>query len=92
MDKAITEFAKMFKDRDNPNVLGLQLGEVISPLPDIKIKIDDAILLDQSHLVISSQIYINYKNIDDTYLNAGDKVILIPMGNEQFFYLADKVV
>lgn len=88
----LSELAKMFKSRENKNYMGPIIGEIISPLPNIKIKLRNEIFLEKHNCVIANHIYIHYKNIDNTYLLNGDKVILIPSGDEQLYFLVDKVV
>lgn len=83
--------AKKLKDRENPNKIGLTIGEVISPYPEIIIKTDKYIF-EKDKLVVSSHIGEHYKNIDDTWLVPGDKVILIPFEGEKIWYVCDKVV
>lgn len=88
----ISELARLFKERDNKPYMGPIVGNVVSPLPDIKIQIDNNIILNISNLVISNHTYMHYKNIDDTWLVIGDKVILIPSTDEQTYFLIDKAV
>lgn len=87
----ITELAKLLKARDNPQIPSINIGIIISPLPNIEVSLGNKIILNKDHLYISSHIYNHYKNIDETYLNANDKVMLIPTSDEQMYYLVDKV-
>jgi hypothetical protein len=52
----IVELAKLFKERDNRPYLGPQVGIVVSPLPDIKVRLGDKILLTKDHLIIASHL------------------------------------
>lgn len=79
----ISELAKMFKERDNKPYFGPQVGNVISPPPDIMVSLGDSILLDKEDLVIGAMVQ---------GLVAGDEVILIPSGDHQTYYLIDKAV
>ncbi|WP_427340655.1 DUF2577 family protein [Caloranaerobacter sp. DY30410] len=91
----ISELAKMFKERENKPYMGPRVGQVISPLPEIKVKLGDKILLDKQRLIIASHIYEHFGWTDETgtyYLAEGDKVILIPSTDEQIYFLVDKAV
>lgn len=57
----LSELAKMFKDRENKLYRGPIVGIVISPPPEIKIKIDDNIILEKRHLVIGASVLKDYK-------------------------------
>ncbi|MCT4593588.1 MAG: DUF2577 domain-containing protein [Anaeromicrobium sp.] len=48
----IVELAKLLKERENRDYMGPQVGNVISPLPEIKIRLDENIILDKNHLLI----------------------------------------
>lgn len=54
---AISELAKLFKERENIPYMGPIVGTVISPPPDIKIQTDKNIILDKTHLIISASVY-----------------------------------
>ncbi|WDV47128.1 DUF2577 domain-containing protein [Clostridiaceae bacterium M8S5] len=54
--EGISEFAKLFKERDNKPYLGPQLGTVQSKFPDIKISLGDNVLLTKKNLYFSSHI------------------------------------
>lgn len=56
----ITELAKMFKERDNKPYLGPQIGEVIDPPPNIKVKLGDKIILTKDNLVIAAKALNDY--------------------------------
>lgn len=84
--------AKMLHERTNPKMDGVQIGKVISPLPNIKVHINnEEFILEQEHLIIAQNIYNHYRNVDGTYLLAGDQVILIPTPDSQVYFLVDKV-
>ena len=104
----IVEIAKMFKDRDNTEYDGYVIGDVISDFPDIKIKIDNGIILDNTHLVFSAHLIKGYtREIEIVDSNnqkiigklkmkdtivKGDKVILFPSKNSQSYVVTDKAV
>mgnify|MGYP000919447788 CR=1 FL=1 len=56
----ITELAKMFKERENPTLQGICLGEVIAPLPDIQISVN-SFILDKDDIVIAQHLLPTYK-------------------------------
>ncbi|WLR52470.1 DUF2577 domain-containing protein [Bacillus tianshenii] len=61
MNDSITEFAKMFKERDNPVPSGIQIGEVLAPFPEIKIKLNEKVVLGKEELVFSESLLNTYK-------------------------------
>lgn len=54
MDNWALDIAKEFKKRNNPNPLGAMLGVIVSPLPDVKIK-----LLSGGAVITKNQIYLS---------------------------------
>lgn len=103
MEKWDTGLAKMFKERDNKAQIGMLVGEVITTLPDLSVSIDEEIILDMDQLIVANRLYTMHTHEaheggSDTYytpipvpLAAGDKVILMPAANEQFYFVIDKV-
>ncbi|MBM7577663.1 hypothetical protein [Jeotgalibacillus terrae] len=77
----ITELAKMFKERDNKSYLGAQTG-IITRLYPLEVRLNENILLNSSHLKQSRTFSNGLKEI-------GYKVILIPSGDMQQFYIID---
>lgn len=63
MDKAIIELASIIKNttKNVPMFEGFILGKVIAPPPAIKVSIDEAIILDKSHLVIAAHVLKDYE-------------------------------
>ncbi|QEK13731.1 DUF2577 domain-containing protein (plasmid) [Crassaminicella thermophila] len=57
----ISELAKMLKERDNQPYLGPQIGEVITPPPNIQIALGDKIILTKEHLVIAAHVLTDYQ-------------------------------
>lgn len=102
----IVELAKMFKERENQPHMGVQVGTVLTPPPDIRISMGEKIILSNENLIFSAHVLAGYQrqmeiqsdvnltgNITFTdSLVAGDKVILIPSADEQTYYVMDKVV
>lgn len=93
MNEAYTELAKILKERDNKHVESLIIGNIVSPLPTLKVKIHDKVILDKHNLIVAGHIFLHYKNGElDTWLQVGDEVSLMPTSNSQVYYLIDKVV
>lgn len=63
MDKSMVELAKIFKDtaKSVPTFEGFLVGKVLAAPPDIKVSIDEAIILDKSHLVIAAHVLKDYE-------------------------------
>lgn len=57
----VVELAKLFKARENVVNSGVQLGRVVSPLPDIKVALGDKILLTKEHLIFGAHMLRSYK-------------------------------
>lgn len=85
MMDGISELAKLFKERENKPIMGIQIGKVLSPFPNVKIGLGDRIILDKENLVISELIY-------NKILESNDEVILIPTSDNQTYYVIDKAV
>lgn len=97
-NKGIIEFAKLFKERDNKDSLGMQIGTVVEPFPDIQIAIlDGKVLLNNKKLTWSSSIFelhrlLNPLEEENQVLKKGDQVALVPHKDEQRFLVVNKVV
>ncbi|WP_456273635.1 DUF2577 family protein [Bacillus sp. AK031] len=76
-----TEMAKLLKERENKPYIGPQTGTItrVSPL---EVRLNENILLNSNHLRVS-------KTFADATKEAGEKVILIPSGDMQRFYIID---
>lgn len=63
MDKAIVELANIFRNtaKSVPTFEGFLVGKVLTPPPEIKVSIDEAIMLDKSHLVIAAHVLKDYE-------------------------------
>jgi hypothetical protein len=101
---AMTELAKLLKERDNPHTQSITIGTVLAPPPEIKIKLNDSIVLTKSQLVFSSHMLSNYNRTAkinggepstiefiDT-IKSGDQVIIVPTVDGQTYYVVDKAV
>lgn len=109
MQRGAIEIASRLKKmakKESQYYEGFVIGKIISPPPSIRIAIDEAIILDDSHLIVAASVnnkyerevqYVQTNNTStgrlkftDT-LKVGDEVILIPAGNGQIFVLLDRV-
>lgn len=61
MNNAISRLAKMLKDRENPNILGVLIGVVEAGFPDIKIRIQDNFVLEKDDIIFSAHVLENYE-------------------------------
>ena len=50
-DENITTLAKLLKERDNKDHIGVITGTIVQGFPDIKIRVDATVVLDNSHLI-----------------------------------------
>ncbi len=88
---SVTEFAKMFRERENKHYAGPQIGVVVELAPySIKISLDNQILLTKKQLIIPDKLINATAGVFQ--LQLGDEVILIPSTDEQIYFLIDKVV
>ncbi|MHC1683413.1 MAG: DUF2577 family protein [Clostridiaceae bacterium] len=90
------ELAKLFRERDNPDLLGIDVGKVVSVSP-LKVSLGNRIILDLEFLIVSENAYYKYELnngslVKTNNLTIGDEVVLIPTPNKQTFFLIDKVV
>jgi len=79
----ITEFAKMFKTRENTSAIGPQIGEVIESPPNIKITIlNGSVLLDKENSIFSAHILSGYqRNITIPKTNSEGETSSTSVGN-----------
>lgn len=68
----ISELAKMLKERETRPYMGPRVGEVVSPPPEIKVALEEGIILDKKHLVIAAHILNGYQREE---LIEGDIII-----------------
>ncbi len=57
----IVELAKLLRARDNIVNSGVQLGRVVSPLPDIKVALGEKIILTKEHLIFAAHMLKDHK-------------------------------
>lgn len=99
---AMTELAKLLKERENPSVQSTGIGTVISISP-LKISLN-SFILDKSNLFVAKHLLSTYQTSgasvgdhgDHTHtisdiLQKGDKVIVIPSCNNSLYFVIDKV-
>jgi len=69
---AYTEMAQMFKDRDKPKIPSITTGTVVAAPPEIKIRLNEIVVLNKNHLIFSAHVLGGYKrNIKFSQNNAG---------------------
>ena len=57
----VNELARLLKERENIEHMGIQVGEVIAPLPDLQVKLNENILLTKDHLRIAYHLCTDYQ-------------------------------
>ena len=78
----ITELAKLFKERNNEAGYSPMFGKIIE-LPLTKIRINEKVILNDSHLVCLFNL--KEQNYEGDYINLGKEVVLLPFSNYQKF-------
>ena len=78
----ITELAKLLKERENNTGYSPMFGTIIE-LPQIKIRLNEKVILNNSHL--KSCINLMMQNEDGDYIHLGKEVALLPFANNQKF-------
>lgn len=84
----ITELAKLFKERDNSAGYSPIIGQIID-LPNIKIRLNDKVILTSSHL--KSCIDLTATDENGEYINFGKEVVLLPYADNQKFIVVGVV-
>lgn len=78
----ITELAKLLKERENDTGYSPMFGTIIE-LPQVKIRLNEKVILNNSHL--KSCINLMMQNEDGDYIYLGKEVVLLPFANNQKF-------
>ena len=78
----ITELAKLLKERENDTGYSPMFGTIIE-LPQVKIRLNEKVILNNSHL--KSCINLMMQNEDGDYIYLGKEVALLPFANNQKF-------
>ena len=78
----ITELAKLLKERENGTGYSPMFGTIIE-LPQIKIRLNEKVILNNSPL--KSSINLMMQNEDGDYIYLGKEVALLPFANNQKF-------
>ena len=78
----ITELAKLLKERENGTGYSPMFGTIIE-LPESKIRLNEKVILNNSHLVCLWNL--KEQNEDDVYIYLGKEVALLPFANNQKF-------
>ena len=63
MNEAIVSIAKEFQNAKNGGKLfeGFLIGDIVADLPDIKVQIDPAVVLDKANLIFSAHVLHDYE-------------------------------
>ena len=78
----ITELAKLLKERENGTGYSPMFGTIIE-LPQVKIRLNEKVILNNSHLVCIWNL--KEQNEDGDYIYLGKEVALLPFANNQKF-------
>ena len=78
----ITELAKLLKERENSSGYSPMFGTIIE-LPQIKIRLNEKVILNNSHLKCC--VNLKEQNQDGDYIYLGKEVALLPFANNQKF-------
>ncbi|MCO1599820.1 DUF2577 family protein [Desulfosporosinus nitroreducens] len=78
----LEKLADLFNNRNNPDVIGITTGKVISTTP-LRISWGDSVVLENDKLVLA--------NLIKNGLLLGNTVIMIPDSSYKLFYIIDKV-
>lgn len=78
----ITELAKLLKERENDTGYSPMFGTIIE-LPQIKVRLNEKVILNNSHLVCLWNL--KEQNEDGVYIYLGKEVVLLPFANNQKF-------
>lgn len=63
MEDYSVKLAKLFKERENISFIGIQIGKVISPPPEIKIQLGKEIILTKDKLIFCASVLNGYKRL-----------------------------
>ncbi|WP_139491299.1 DUF2577 family protein [Brevibacillus dissolubilis] len=81
MDDVVAMWAKLFKERENPVILSIQLGTVTNAFPNIEIKID-GLVLDKDDMVFAEHLLPDHKRkaeskgkLSFSQINAGSTAV-----------------
>ncbi|MBB6218177.1 hypothetical protein HNQ80_004317 [Anaerosolibacter carboniphilus] len=77
MESWDVEFAGMFKERNNKVYTGPQVGVVLSPPPNTRVRLGDEIILTMDHLIIAAHVLSGYKR-EFSSTSSGDIVTKTP--------------
>ena len=78
----ISELAKLLKERENGTGYSPMFGTIIE-LPQVKIRLNEKVILNNSHLVVL--LNLKEQNEDGDYIHLGKAVALLPIANNQKF-------
>lgn len=86
----MTEFAELFKARDNPSPYEITTAILISKNP-LTLKLSEKVFLSKeySNLILTENIYNKIQDINTTI---GTEIMVGPISNGEMWYAIDKVV
>lgn len=84
----ITELAKLFKERDNSAGYSPIIGQIID-LPNIKIRLNDRVILTSAHL--KSCVDLTETDENGICINHRKEVVLLPYADNQKFIVVGVV-
>jgi hypothetical protein len=99
----LTQLAKILKERENPSIPSVTIGTVITPPPEVEIRLNERIILKKDRLIFLAHMLNNYIREADINgdmitvkwtdtVKPGDEVSLLPTADEQLYIVLDKAV
>lgn len=64
-EDGLTEFAKLFIDRDNTPSSSMTTGIVITPPPEVQIRLNEVVVLDKEKLIFAAHMLVDYEREAD---------------------------
>ena len=64
-EDGLTEFAMLFKQRDNSPSASITIGTVITPPPEVQIRLNEVVVLDKENLVFAAHMLADYEREAD---------------------------
>lgn len=85
----IVEMAKMLRERENPPLNEPVIGKIID-LPDIKIRINEKVVITNEH--IKTILRLDDQDENGCYINLGKEMVLLPYDNKQKYIVLGVVM
>lgn len=64
-EDGLTEFAKLFKQRDNTPSASITTGIIITPPPEVQIRLNEVVVLDKENLLFAAHMLADYEREAD---------------------------